>query len=78
MDQNWQDRTGFGHQNWSSIVCSSSRECLYVVATSRDETIWVNVILHIVFKYIAIYCHIAIFDWILVKIHFIWEYGFRQ
>ena len=44
----------------------------------RDETIWVNAILLIVFEYIAIYCHIAIFDWILVKRHFIWEYGFWQ
>ena len=42
----------------------------------RDETIWVNAILRIVFECIAIYCHIAIFYWILVKRHFIWEYGF--
>ena len=42
----------------------------------RGETIRVNAILRIVFECIAIYCHIAIFDWILVKRHFIWEYGF--
>ena len=44
----------------------------------RGETIWVNAILHIVFECIAIYFHIAIFDWILVKRRFIWEYGFWQ
>ena len=45
----------------------------------RGETIQVNAVLHIVFEYIAIiYCHIAIFDWILVKKHFIWEYGLWQ
>ena len=33
----------------------------------RGETIWVNAILPIVFECIAIYCHIAICDWILVK-----------
>ena len=43
--------------------------------SGRGETIWINVILRIVFEYIAIYCHIAIFDWILVKRCFIWEYG---
>ena len=35
--------------------------------TIRAETIWVNAVLCIVFECIAIYCHIAIFDWILVK-----------
>ena len=37
----------------------------------RSEPIWVNAILRIVFERITIYCHIAIFDWILVKRHFI-------
>ena len=37
------------------------------IQTSRGETIWVNALLRIVFECIAIYCHIAIFDWILVK-----------
>ena len=45
---------------------------------SRGETIRVNAILRIVFECIAIYCHIAIFDWILVKRHFKWEYGLWQ
>ena len=44
----------------------------------RGETIRVNAILHIVSECIAIYCHIAMFDQILVKRHFIWEYGFWQ
>ena len=44
----------------------------------RGETIWVNAILYIVFERIAIYCHIAIFDWILVKGQSIWEYGFLR
>ena len=43
--------------------------------SGRGETIWINVILRIVFECIAIYCHIAIFGWILVKRRFIWEYG---
>ena len=30
------------------------------------------------FECIAIYCHMAILDWILVKRHFTWEYGFWQ
>ena len=46
------------------------------VLVTRDETIWVNAVLRIVFECIAIYCHIAIFDWILVKRHFIWNMGF--
>ena len=50
---------------------------LYLVST-RGETIQVNAVLRIVFECIAIYCYIAIFDWILVKRHFIWEYGFWQ
>ena len=33
----------------------------------RGETIRVNAVLRIAFECIAIYCHIAIFDWILVK-----------
>ena len=33
----------------------------------RGETIRVNAILRIVFECIVIYCHIAIFDCILVK-----------
>ena len=37
-----------------------------------------SMLLHIAFECIAIYYHIAIFDWILVKRHFIWEYGFWQ
>ena len=45
---------------------------------TRGETIWVNAVLHIVFEYIALYCHIAIFDWILVKRHSIWKYGLWQ
>ena len=45
---------------------------------TRGETIWVNAVLRIVFECIAIYCHIAIFDWILVKRHSIWKYGFWQ
>ena len=45
---------------------------------NRGETIRVNAILHIVFERIAIYCHIAIFDWILVKGQSIWEYGFLR
>ena len=43
---------------------------------SRGETIRVNAVLRIVFECIAIYCNIAICDWILVKGHFIQEYGF--
>ena len=41
---------------------------LYIhgIILARGETIWVNAILYIVFACIAIYCHIAIFDWILV------------
>ena len=38
-----------------------------MIKNSRGETIQVNAILHIVFECIAIYCHIAIFDWILEK-----------
>ena len=37
------------------------------IVTTRDEAIRVNAILCIVFECIAIYYHIAIFDWILVK-----------
>ena len=44
----------------------------------RSETIWVNAVLCIALECIAIYCHIVIFDWISVKRHFIWEYGFWQ
>ena len=42
----------------------------------RGETIRGNALLRIVFECIAIYCHIAIFDWILVKGQSTWEYGF--
>ena len=38
---------------------------------SRDKKIWVNAILHNVFECVTIYYHIAIFDWILVKRHFL-------
>ena len=48
---------------------------LECVVLTRGETIRANAVLRIVFECIAIYCHIAIFDWILVKRHFIWEYG---
>ena len=33
----------------------------------RGKPIRVNAVLHIVFECIAIYCHITILDWILVK-----------
>ena len=36
-----------------------------VILYSTGETIWINAVLHIVFKYVAVYCHIAICDWIL-------------
>ena len=49
-----------------------------LVGSTRGETIRVNAILCIVFECIAIYCHNAIFDWILVTGHSIWEYGFWQ
>ena len=42
----------------------------------RSETIRVNAVLRIAFECIATYCHIVIFDWILVKRYFIWEYWF--
>ena len=44
--------------------------------STRGETIWVDAILHIVFECIAIYCHIAILDWILVKRHLYEKVGF--
>ena len=50
-------------------------KCGYIL---WGETIWVNAVLRIVFECIAIYCHIAIFGWILVKRHSIWKYGFWQ
>ena len=43
---------------------------------SSGETIQVNAVFRIVFECITIHCHVSIFDWILVKGHFIWEYGF--
>ena len=49
-----------------------------MIGFSIYNTIQANAILRIVFDYIAIYCHIAKFDWILVKRHFILEYGFWQ
>ena len=52
--------------------------CMYMYVCIRGETIWVNAILRIVFELIAIYCDIAIFDWILVKGQSIWEYGFLR
>ena len=45
-----------------------------IISYIKGETIRVNAVLRIVFECIAIYCHVAIFDWILVKRHFIWEY----
>ena len=51
---------------------------VYGIVWNRGETIWVNAILCIAFECIAIYCHIAIFDWILVKRYFVLEYGFWQ
>ena len=38
----------------------------------RGETIRVNAVLRIVFECIAIYCHIAIFDWIMTFYMGIW------
>ena len=46
---------------------------MFCMVHTSGETIRVNAVLHIVFEYIAIYCHIAIFVWILVKRE---EYGF--
>ena len=45
------------------LMINSSKSC----HIARDETIRVNAILCIVFECITIYCHIVIFDWILVK-----------
>ena len=56
-------------------VCLCMYACLCMCVCIRGETIWVDAILHIAFECIAIYCHIAIFDWILVKRYFMWEYG---
>ena len=45
------------------------------------ETIRVNAILRIVFECIAIYCHNAIFDWILIKTTFymgIWVLAVKE
>ena len=36
----------------------------------RDATIWVNTVLHIAFECIAIYCRIAIFDTMSLKLVF--------
>ena len=48
-------------------------EQLYIYyVNARGETIQVNAVLCIVFE-----C-IAIFDWIVVKRHFLWDYGFWQ
>ena len=52
--------------------------CNHTYIPTRGETIRVNAILRIVFERIAIYCHIAIFDWILLKGQSIWEYGFLR
>ena len=66
--------SGFGH----TYKANSSCPCYnYYKAhpsnhiANRGETIQFNAILRIVFEYIATYCHIAIFNWILVKRHFI-------
>ena len=46
-------------------------EQLYIYYVyAKGEAIQVNAVLRIVFE-----C-IAIFDWIVVKRHFIWDYGF--
>ena len=51
-------------------VCVCVRACVrvyvFVCVYIRGETIRVNAILRIVFECIAIYCHIAIFDRILI------------
>ena len=39
----------------------------HIAIHTRGETLWVYAILWIAFECIAIYCHIAIFNWILVK-----------
>ena len=39
----------------------------HFLLVTRGETIQVNAILHVVLECIAIYCHIVIFDWILLK-----------
>ena len=60
-------------------MCSKSLILLIQKLTRlhiRGETIRINARLRIVFERIAIYCHIAIFDGILVKRHFIWDMGF--
>ena len=44
----------------------------------RGETIWVNAILRIVFECIAIYCHIAIFNWILTFHMGIWVLAVKK
>ena len=61
---------------WSSYKHHNTAK--FLIACTRGETIRVNAILRIVFERIAIYCHIAIFDWILVKGQSIWEYGFLR
>ena len=50
-----------------SIMYKHAVVC-YVFIYIRGETILVNAILCIVFECIAIYCHISICHWILVKI----------
>ena len=53
------------------LLLSGKFVCVCVFVCARGETIPVNAIMHIVFECIAIYCHIAIFDRILVKRHFV-------
>ena len=67
---------GSAGRNNISILGSGLIHVVVESVGSRGETIRVNAVLRIAFECIAIHCHIAIFYWILVKRHFIWEYGF--
>ena len=58
------------------LVCQIIIYCVSAYLDTRDETIWVNAVLFIMFEYVVIYCSIGICDWIVVKRLFIWEYGF--
>ena len=59
-------------------VSVSNLKCHIVTALTqtegRGETIQVKVVMRIVFECtcIAMYCHIAICDWVLVRRHFIY------
>ena len=66
------------HTNVDKYIRTYKYYRLQWLVCIRGETIRINAILRIAFECIAIYCHIAIFDWILVKRHFIWKYGFWQ